>query len=103
MAKFREVIRGKTRRTSGHSLRAIIADVNRTLVGWFEYFKHSFRSVFRAVDGWIRMRLRSILRRRMGRRGRNHDHQRWPNNYFAKHGLFSLEHAHALAVQSSMR
>jgi len=105
LAKFREVIRGKTKRTSGRSLRATINDVNRTLVGWFEYFKHSFWRVFRALDGWIRMRLRSILRRRMGRRGRgcNHDHQRWPNAYFVKQGLFSLEHAHVLAVQSSTR
>jgi RNA-directed DNA polymerase len=105
LEKFRESIRGKTRRTSGRSLQATISDVNRTLRGWFEYFKHCHVHVFSSLDGWIRMRLRSILRRRMGRtgRGRNHDHQRWPNAFFAELGLFSLEYAHAKAVQSSKR
>ena len=36
----------KTRRTNGHSLQAIIEDVNRTLRGWFEYFKHSHQTTF---------------------------------------------------------
>jgi RNA-directed DNA polymerase len=105
LAKFRDALRGKTRRNGGQSLCVIIANVNRTLVGWFEYFKHSYRTVFRALDGWVRMRLRSILRRRAGRRGRvrGADHQRWPNAYFAAHGLFSLQAAHDLAVQSLQR
>lgn len=65
MAKFRDAIRGKTKRTSGRSLNAIVADVNLTLVGWFEYFQHSHPPVFGQLDGWIRMRLRSILRKRV--------------------------------------
>jgi len=105
LAKFREVIRGKTKRANGRSLSAIIADVNRTLVGWFEYFKHSHRTVFTNLDGWVRMRLRSVLRKRSGRRGpgRGPDHRRWPNAYFAEHGLFSLKTAHTLVVQPSER
>lgn len=105
MQKFREVIRGKTKRTNGHSLQAIIADVNRTLRGWFEYFKHSGHTTFRSVDGWVRMRLRSILRQRAGRRGRGRgaDHHRYPNAFFAEHGLFSLTAAHARECQSSWR
>jgi hypothetical protein len=39
-----------------------IADVNRTLRGWFEYFKHSHHKTFRTEDGFVRRRLRSILR-----------------------------------------
>ncbi|MGO8879230.1 MAG: hypothetical protein ACLQMS_06920, partial [Desulfomonilaceae bacterium] len=41
---------------------------------------------------WIRMRLRSILRKRCGGRGRGRgaDHQRWRNAFFAEQGLFSL-------------
>jgi RNA-directed DNA polymerase len=103
--KFREAIRGKTRRTDGRSLLAIIADMNRTLRGWFEYFKHSHPSEFTSLDGWIRMRLRSILRKRQGGRGRGRgaDQQRWPNAYFAAQGLFTLSTAHALARQSSRR
>ncbi|MDX1927683.1 MAG: group II intron reverse transcriptase/maturase [Pirellulaceae bacterium] len=101
LAKFKETIRQKTRRTNGNSLQATISDVNRTLRGWFEYFKHSWRTVFRELDGWIRMRLRSILRKRVGRRGRGHglDHQRYPNSLFASLGLFDMTTAHARQCQ----
>lgn len=105
LMKFREAIRGKTRRTDGRSLTMIIADVNRTLRGWFEYFQHSDPPTFAFLDAWVRMRLRSILRKRTGRqgRGRGADHHRWPNAFFAEQGLFSLKMAHALARQSSRR
>ncbi len=102
--KFRDTIRAKTKRTSGHSMTQIIADVNRTLRGWFEYFKHSLRPTFRMEDGFVRRRLRSILRKRSHRRGsakaNGADQTRWTNAYFAALGLFSLQHAHAVACQS---
>jgi RNA-directed DNA polymerase len=103
--KFRDTTRAKTPRTAGQSLQAIIVDLNRTLVGWFEYFKHSHPTTFATLDGWVRMRLRSLLRRRRGLRGagRGADHQRWPNAYFAERGLFSLVTAHVSACQSSRR
>jgi hypothetical protein len=41
----------------------VIADVNLTLRRWYGYFQHSYRPTFRMVDGWVRRRLRSILRR----------------------------------------
>lgn len=105
LAKLKAALRAKTPRTSGHSLSWIIAEVNQTLQGWFEYFKHSHPNTFRPLDGWVRMRLRSILRKRLGRegRGRGKDHQRWPNDFFARQGLFSLETAYALVAQSSRR
>jgi RNA-directed DNA polymerase len=103
--KFKETIRAQTKRTSGESLRQIIAHINPILRGWFEYFKHSHHWTFSALDGWIRMRLRSILRKRLGKRGcgRGSDHHRWPNVFFADHGLFSLRKAHELARQSLTR
>ena len=103
--KLKASVRAKTKRANGHSLATIISDVNPTLRGWFEYFKHSHRYTFSALDGWIRMRLRSILRKRLGLKGcgRGRDHQRWPNAYFAKAGLFSLVTAHRIACQSSKR
>ena len=103
--KFRAAIRAKTKRTSGDSLPFIVANANRTLRGWFAYFQHAHRTTFRDLDGWVRMRLRSILRKRAGRRGRGRgrDHHRWPNTYFANHGLFRMVTAHALAAQSSRR
>jgi len=105
LRKVKEAIRQKTRRTNGHSLETIIADVNRTLRGWYEYFKHSHHTTFGPLDAWVRMRLRSILRKRRGRRGRGRgrDHQRWPNAYFAARGLFALAAAHARTSQSSRR
>lgn len=95
--KLKAALRAKTRRANGQSLERIVTEANSTLRGWFEYFKHSHRNAFPALDGWLRMRLRSILRGRSGRRGRGRgsDHQRWPNAYFAAHGLFSMVEAHA--------
>jgi RNA-directed DNA polymerase len=105
LAKFRDAVRAKTRRTAGRSLNMIVADVNRTLRGWFEYFQHSHRTTFPYLDGWIRMRLRCILRKHLGQKGRGHiaDHLRWPNAYFTEQGLFNLTTAHVLVRQSSQR
>jgi RNA-directed DNA polymerase len=105
LEKLKDTIRAKTKRTSGKSLRVIITDVNRTLRGWFAYFPHSHRWTFEPLDRWIRRRLRSLLRRRLGLRGpsRGADSFRWPNAFFAEQGLFSLSAAHALARQSSSR
>ena len=102
MKKLRDSIRQKTKRTSGESMECIIVNINRSLKGWFEYFRHSNAKTFQIVDKWIRMRLRSILRKRQGRHGRGggFDHWRWPNAYFGKLGLFTLTTAHALARQS---
>jgi RNA-directed DNA polymerase len=105
LRKFKARLRQKTRRTHGHSLAVIIADVNRTLQGWFQYFQQSHYTTFAPLDKWVRMRLRSILRKRQGRRGRGRgsDHQRWPNAFFAAQGLFSLTTAQASARQSVRR
>jgi RNA-directed DNA polymerase len=105
LRKFRDTMRVKTRRTNGHSLKVIIEDLNRTLKGWFGYFKHSHVTTFHGEDQWMRGRLRSILRKRSGLkgRGRGWDHRRWPNAFFAKQGLFSLTHAHAMTCQSLTR
>ncbi len=105
LQKLKDAIRAKTKRTSGESLTKIINDLTPRLRGWFEYFKHSYRTTFPYVDGWIRMRLRSLLRKRQGKRGRGRgsDHRRWPNSFFAKQGLYSLKTAHAMVCQSSSR
>ena len=106
LRKLKDVIRTHTGRTNGNSLSVITANVNRTLKGWFEYFKHSHKWTFPALDGWIRRRLRSILRKRSkGSKGisGNIDHFRWPNKFFREHGLFSLVEAHRKLLQSSLR
>jgi RNA-directed DNA polymerase len=104
--KLKDTIRQKTKRNSGQSMTYVINAVNQTLRGWFVYFKHSRPTrPFERLDGWIRMRLRSILRRRQRKRGcgRGSDHQRWPNRYFTNLGLYSLVTARDQIGQSSSR
>ncbi|MET1083811.1 MAG: group II intron reverse transcriptase/maturase [Burkholderiales bacterium] len=101
--KLFERIRERTRRTRGDSLTKVIAELNPLLRGWFNYFKHAHRMTFSIVDGFVRRRLRAMLRKQHKRPGQGHtrtDHQRWPNAFFAEHGLFTLTAAHALASQS---
>jgi len=105
MDKLKDTIRAKTGRNVGKALPMVIADINPTLRGWFGYFRHSYRPTFRTVDGWVRRRLRSILRRQQRKEGiskvHGADHVRWPNAFFAKHGLFSLRGARDAVGQSS--
>lgn len=105
LQKLKDAVRAKTKRTRGTSMNTIVADLNRTLHGWFGYFQYSHWTTFTTLDSWIRMRLRSILRKRQKKRGRGRgsDHQRWPNAYFTELGLFSLERAHATVSQSARR
>jgi len=91
--RFKDTIRAKTGRTRGDSLACIVADLNRTLRGWFEYFKHAQPSTFRALDGFIRRRLRTLLRKQKKQSGVGlslGDHLRWPNAFFAQSGLLAL-------------
>jgi RNA-directed DNA polymerase len=93
--KLRESLKRPTKRCNGKSMEAIIAIINPKLKGWFAYFQQAHVSEHEEMDGWTRMRLRSILRKRhKGKgRGRGRDHNKWPNRYFENHGLFSLVHA----------
>ena len=100
---LQERVRQLTRRSGGQSLERVIAGLNPLLRGWFAYFKHAHRTEFPALDGFIRRRLRALLRKQAKRPGAGHcaaDHRRWPNAFFAEHGLFTLLTAHDLARQS---
>ncbi len=93
LTRFKDGIRAKTKRTRGQSLPRIVADLNPMLKGWFGYFKHAHPSTFSDMDGFVRRRLRALLRKQRKRTGfgRSHgDHQRWPNAFFANAGLFAL-------------
>jgi RNA-directed DNA polymerase len=96
-------IRMRTRRTRGDSVAKIIADLNPTLRGWFNYFKHAHPNTFKWTDSFVRRRLRAILRKQEKRPGMGvcrEDHQRWPNKFFAAQGLFTMNAAWKLASQS---
>lgn len=90
--RFRQAVKAKTTRSRGDSLAQIIAELNPIIRGWYAYYRHSHPTTFPRLDSYIRMRLRSILRKRAGRagRGRGADHHRWPNAYFSAHGLFTM-------------
>lgn len=92
--KFRDKIRGKTQRTCGKSIEKVIASLNPILRGWFEYFKHVTKWGLESFDGFVRRRLRSILRKYQKKAGTGRgtiDHKTWPNKFFAKLGLFDME------------
>jgi RNA-directed DNA polymerase len=96
LTRLKDSIRVKTRRTRGQSLAYIIADLNPVLRGWFGYFKFADPYTFKMLDGFIRRRLRALLRKQKKRPGRGHclaDHKRWPNAFFAEAGLFALHTA----------
>jgi RNA-directed DNA polymerase len=101
--KLKDMIREKTPRTRGQSHEFVIADLNRTLKGWFGYFKHARPRIFLELDQLIRRRLRAMLRKQSRRSGfgkAHADHRRWPNAYFANAGLFALHTAWQSARQS---
>ena len=103
LAKLKESIRDKTRRTCGQSLACVIAALNPVLRGWFGYFKQAHYTTFRDLDGFIRRRLRSLLAKQNKRThigfSRN-IHRIWPNAFFADAGLFALNTAWHSARQS---
>lgn len=100
--KFKGAIKPLTRRTSGQSMSAIAQLLRPRLEGFHNYFKHASANALAEVDRWMRVRLRSILRKRAGRRGKGRglDHHRWPNSYFASLGVFNLEEARKLEIMS---
>ena len=100
---FKDKIRDKTGRSRGDSLTNIIADLTPMIRGWYGYFKHADHRTFPRLDGFIRRRLRAILRKQEKRPGLGKcqsDHQCWPNVYFAAFGLFTMTEARMSASQS---
>jgi RNA-directed DNA polymerase len=103
LAALKGRIRERTGRTRGESLARVIGELNPMLRGWFTYFQHAHHWTFPAIDGFVRRRLRAMLRKQQKRPGAGHgldDHTRWPNRFFATAGLFTLTDAHRLASQS---
>ena len=100
--RLRQRLKYYLRRSNGRGMEEIIRLINPILRGWFQHFKNASGRSLQSIDEWVRMRLRSILRRNNKRRGRGRgrDHQRWPNRYFATLGLFSQQAAKEEALQS---
>jgi RNA-directed DNA polymerase len=105
MRKLKMNLGPLTKRSNGHGLAEIVRRVNACLRGWHQHFRSAHRIIQEDVDGWLRRRLRSLLRRRAKRKGisRGRDHQRWPNAFFAAMGLYSLAEAHVQYVSPYTR
>jgi RNA-directed DNA polymerase len=100
---LKDKVRSLTSRSRGDSLGRIVNDLNPLLRGWFGYFQHATPALFGVLDGFVRRRLRAILRKQEKRPGIGRcqaDHQRWPNAFFAAHGLFTLQMAYEQARHS---
>lgn len=68
--KLKTTIRGLSRRTRGHSIFTIIAELRKSLLGWKAYFDISeVLSPLRDVDKWIRRKLRCYRWKQWGRSG----------------------------------
>ena len=103
LMSLRDKIRAKTKRNEGNSIEYVIASLNPTLRGWYGYFQHAHRFTFSSIDGFVRRRLRAMLRRQKHRPGQGRclrDHTQWPNAFFADLGLFTMSETHRLARQS---
>jgi RNA-directed DNA polymerase len=100
--KLRESLRAKLGRSRPGSVPMIASEVNRTLRGWYNYFKWSQPTAMQRVDEWTRERIRHILRKRHKRYGMVHARER--NEYgiawFAEQGLISLISLQAQWLQS---
>ncbi len=101
--KLKDKIRLITKRNAGFAMSSIIKELNLSLKGWFQYFKHAHKWTFGSLDAWIRRRLRAILKRREKKKGLGKtlkDHTKWPNKFFAEAGLFSLQMAYKKAMEA---
>ena len=70
LKKLKATIKLLSRRTRGHTLLQIIADLKKALLGWKAYFDIAeVLSPLRDLDKWIRRRLRSYVWKQWGRKG----------------------------------
>lgn len=102
--KLKATVRQRTRRTRGHCVEYIVADLRETLLGWKAYF--GFAEVLtplREVDKWLHRKLRCYLWKQWGRRGyrelRNRGVERrlaW-NTAKSAHGPWRLSKSPALS------
>ena len=69
--RFRARVRELTGRSQGRSIEVVVNRLAKYLRGWVGYFGFAeIRTVFQVLDSWIHRRLRSLLWKQWGRRGR---------------------------------
>jgi len=86
--KFKDKIREITRRQQSHSLKLVIDILNPVIRGWANYFGHgNVKGLFRDLNEWIRMRLRSY---KEGKKALYHQNRRIPTAELKQLGLEAL-------------
>ena len=88
LEKFKDKVRKVTKRNQPWKVESIIKRLNAKIYGWANYFGHgNVKELFRSLDKWIRMRLRSYMEKKKAVMNQN---KRIPNSFFRKKGLVSL-------------
>lgn len=108
--KLKARVRQLTRRTRGHRLIDIVAELRDTLLGWKAYFDIvEVLSPLRDLDKWIRRKLRCYLWKQWGRAGYRELRKRgvsvreaW-NTSKSAHGPWRLSKTPALAMALPVR
>lgn len=101
--KLKAKVRELSRRTRGHSLLRIVAELKKSLLGWKAYFDISeVLSPLRDLDKWIRRKLRCYLYKQWGRSGYRQLRRRGVDRFLAwntaksAHGPWRLSASPAL-------
>ena len=85
---FKDKVRKVTKRNQPWDIEFIIGALNPKIRGWGNYFSHgNVKKLFRRLDKWIRMRLRSYIEKKKAVYNQN---IRIPNAFFRQKGLKSL-------------
>ena len=86
--KLKDNIRTITKRTQGVNLKTVIDRLNPVIIGHVNYFRlGDVQKTYRALDCWVRMRLRCF---KFSRKWRT-DNRRFPIRRFKRMGLVSFE------------
>jgi RNA-directed DNA polymerase len=71
--RFREKVRVLTNRTSGRSMGQVMTQLKLYLSGWLQYFGIAqSKQDFRLLDSWIKRRLRCMIWKQWGTRGKRY-------------------------------
>jgi len=108
--KLKHRVRALTRRTRGTSIRAIVAELRDTLLGWKAYFGIAeVLSPLRDIDKWVRRKLRCYLWKQWGPSGYRELRKRgvsvreaWHTSKSA-HGPWRLSKTPALTIALPLR
>ncbi|PTV91644.1 group II intron reverse transcriptase/maturase, partial [Halanaerobium saccharolyticum] len=72
LEKFKDKVRKVTKRNQPWKVESIIKRLNAKIYGWANYFGHgNVKKLFRCLDGWIRMRLRSYMEKKKAVKNQN--------------------------------